>query len=369
MNTGTCHRCGEPIESRVSAKGRRYDVNGEGATGPRGQIHSRYCTARRAAVTPSPVSPVTASSHPAIASDSLADTIAAAIASRLPSSASLDEARVREIVAEARAFNVTVSVRGSDAEPVAVGRQHAKFALLLSVMARRINVYMVGPAGSGKTSAAHSASTALSLAFGGMSVGPQTTQSAIFGYMDAHGNYVATEFRRRYESGGVFLMDEIDRGNPGVLTAMNQAIENGTCAFPDGMIARHPDFILVAAANTYGTGASREYVGAMQLDAATLNRFAFIAWEYDEALESDIARATFAAAGGTDARVLDAWVSKVRHARERANALKIRHIVSPRASIRGADMLASGIAESDVATMLLWQGLDADTRARLEGGH
>lgn len=183
--------------------------------------------------------------------------------------------------------------------------------------------------------------------------------------MDAHGNYIPTEFRRRFEQGGVFLIDEIDRGNPGVLTALNQAIENGTCAFPDAMIPRHPDFITVAAANTYGTGASREYVGALQLDAATLDRFVMLHWDYDEALETDIARATFTASGGTDSTIISRWLLKVRYARQRATALSIRHIVSPRASIVGADLLGSGLPESTVAPLVLWKGLDSDTIARL----
>jgi MoxR-like ATPase len=271
----------------------------------------------------------------------------------------------QDVIANSPTRALVVSVRGSTIPPFNAGRQHAQFPLLVSIIARRRNIWLAGPAGSGKTSAAHAAARALSLAFGSISVGPQTTQSALFGYMDAHGNYIPTEFRRRFEQGGVFLIDEIDRGNPGVLTALNQAIENGTCAFPDAMIPRHPDFITVAAANTYGTGASREYVGALQLDAATLDRFVMLHWDYDEALETDIARATFTASGGTDSTIISRWLLKVRYARQRATALSIRHIVSPRASIVGADLLGSGLPESTVAPLVLWKGLDSDTIARL----
>jgi MoxR-like ATPase len=308
--------------------------------------------------------------QPIEATTDLAAVIAQHVAHLLPSpSADLDEDRVkaiiRETVSQNGALHVTVSVRGSSVPPYDAGRQHEQFPILLSIIARRRNVWLAGPAGSGKTSAAHAAATALGLAFGAISVGPQTTQSALFGYMDAHGNYIATEFRRRYEQGGLFLFDEIDRGNPGVLTALNQAIENGTCAFPDAMIPKHPDFIAVAAGNTYGNGASREYVGALQLDAATLDRFVMLDWHYDETLERDLATATYQAAGGTDARVLEHWLSKVKRARDKAQSLKIRHIVSPRASIIGADLLASGLAPETVADCVLWKGLDADTIERL----
>jgi len=373
-----CLKCNALIVWRTSAKsGRRYMVNGDASLGPVGAFHSAHCPKRLAV-------PITEEQHKTaeIAATwpplqvgfetktkdkgDLASIIAQHVASLIPASkAALDEDRVREIVRESSSTSIVVSVRDSDKPAIDVGRQHKQFPTLLAVIARRRNLWLTGPAGSGKTMAAHKAADALGLAFGSISIGPQTTQSALFGYMDAHGNYVATEFRRRYEQGGVFLFDEIDRGNPGVLTALNQAIENSTCAFPDAMIPKHVEFVAIAAANTYGNGASREYVGALQLDAATLDRFAMLAWEYDEGLETDIATATYKAAGGSDAAVLTAWLGKVRKARAKAAELKVRHIVSPRASIVGADLLASGLDERTVASLALWKGLDADTITRL----
>jgi cobaltochelatase CobS len=41
---------------------------------------------------------------------------------------------------------------------------------------------------------------------------------------------------------------------------------------------------IVATANTFGTGADRVYVGSLQIDGATLDRFAFLEWPYDEGL-------------------------------------------------------------------------------------
>lgn len=365
----TCRQCGQAIEWRTSrTTGRRYKVNGAGASGPYGQMHSRYCPARHTAPE-APFLPPASGAAPSAAPSNLADLIAQHIAPILQQSGAVDRNTVRSIVRdvleEEGPKHIIVSVRDSAQTPTDVGRQHKQFPVLLAIIARRRNVWLAGPAGSGKTSAAHAAARSLSLDFGAISVGPQTTQSALFGYMDAHGHYVPTEFRRRYESGGVFLFDEIDRGNPGVITALNQAIENGTCAFPDGMIPKHPNFIAIAAANTFGTGASREYVGALQLDAATLDRFVMLAWEYDETLEHDLALATFQAAGGTDFQALDNWLAKVRRARERAAELQIRHVVSPRASIIGADLLAAGMDAETVAAITLWKGLDADSIERL----
>jgi cobaltochelatase CobS len=52
------------------------------------------------------------------------------------------------------------------------------------------------------------------------------------GYMDAHGKLVRTLLREAYEHGGVFLLDEIDAGNPGVLTVLNALLANGQVGFP-----------------------------------------------------------------------------------------------------------------------------------------
>lgn len=365
---GTCAKCGTPIEWRRSAKtGNRYMAE---VSNPK-IMHSFVCPSRKSRPARPDFAPPPDNTTGA------------------PNTLSADESQMREAVNEIRAMlveaqaattaelrrelremaagtqRVEVSVRGSSDRAVDVGRQHRQFPTLLRIISRRRNVWMAGPAGSGKTSAAHVAAKALSLVFGAMSVGPQTTQSAIFGYMDAHGNYVETEFRRRYEHGGVFLFDEIDRGNPGVLTALNQAIENGACAFPDRMVTRHADFIAIAAANTYGAGASREYVGALQLDAATLDRFVMLSWGYDEGLEYDLTVATYRAAGGTDESTVESWLRRVRRARARVQELSVRHVVSPRASIVGADLLASGLDEETVASCVLWKGLSPDVIARL----
>lgn len=381
---GTCERCGNRILTRTAmSTGRQYQV--DDAPGkqwhrcqgdaPRKGFRRRYqgelgTRGERPDVqqqeTPQEHAPETHSNG----SGDLAAQIAKAVAAYMPrQDAKLDENRVREIVreslTESGALHVQVSVRGSDAPRIDVGRQHAQFPTLLAIMARRLNIMLVGPAGSGKTVACHKAADALGLPFGAMSVGPQTTQSQVFGYMDAHGNYVPTEFYRRYKDGGVFLFDEIDAGNPGVLTSLNQAIENGACAFPSGMVPKHPDFIAVACANTFGTGASREYVGRLQLDAATLDRFVNLQWNYDASLERDIALATFHAAGGQDASVCERWIARVQDAREKASALALRVVISPRASIRGADLLGSGMDEATVADCVLYKGMDAETRRRV----
>ncbi len=230
--------------------------------------------------------------------------------------------------------------------------QHFQFKTLLMAIAARVNVMLVGPAGSGKTSAAHEVSKTLSLPFYSISVGMQTTKTEFFGYMDATGKYVRTLFREAFEKGGVFLLDEMDAGNANVITAINQALANEYCAFPDGMVSKHPDFVIVSSANTFGTGANREYVGRNQLDAATLDRFAVIEWKYDNDLENSLC----------DNKT---WLAYVRKCRTNAETHKVRTVISPRASILGARLLAGGMKENDVREMLIFKGLNATERGKL----
>jgi cobaltochelatase CobS len=209
---------------------------------------------------------------------------------------------------------------------------------------------LVGPAGSGKTTACRQVAKALGLAF--HFTGSIDSPHHLTGYQDAAGNYHRTPFREAFEFGGVFLFDEIDGSDAGALVPFNAALDNRIASFPDcGFLEAHADYRPIAAANTFGRGASRDYVGRNQLDAATLNRFAVFNIDYDEALELAI--------GGNDE-----WTRHVQNVRAALEAEKIRHIVSPRASIDGAKLLAMGMDRATVADAVIWKGLDQTSRDR-----
>jgi cobaltochelatase CobS len=268
-----------------------------------------------------------------------------------------------DIVEEARAIvngaprvlRIEVAGRIKDMPPAP---RHPLFdALLAFTVASRepggLVPILVGPAGSGKTTACEHVAQALGLPF--YSNGALTGTHELFGYMDAAGRYHTTPFRQAFQFGGVYLMDELDRTtDPSVPVSLNSALANGFASFPDSAepVRRHPDFVPLVAANTFGRGADRLYVGANQLDAATLNRFAFLSWDYDEALER-------ALAGD------DTWTAYVQAARAACYKHKIRHIISPRASMGGANLRRVGLGFDMVADACIWQGLDTEQRARI----
>ena len=120
------------------------------------------------------------------------------------------------------------------------------------------------------------------------------------------------------------------------------------------MVERHEDFIAIADMNTYGNGATVEYVGRNPLDVASKDRFAFITMDYDENLESAIGQNP-------------EWTRYVQKVRAAVRTLGLRHIVSPRASIKGAIALTiDGETYETVSDSMIWKGLDADTIGRIK---
>lgn len=276
----------------------------------------------------------------------LIEALAVALNGRIESGMNRDEvmAIVDEKLAEIRPTVIDVTVEDAKNRSDITG-QHQNLALLVKFVACRQRVMMVGRAGSGKTTGAEKCAEVLGLDFTPISLGPQTSKSDLIGYFSASGNYVASLFRKAYEHGGMVLLDEIDAANAAVLTVINAALANGYCSFPDMVVKANSNFRVVAAANTWGRGADRTYVGRAQLDGATLDRFITIEWDYDEELERRIA--------GNDV-----WVRKVQRIREKATLNQVRHIVSPRASIQGAVLLSAGVDEDVVMESVVRKGLD-----------
>ena len=293
----------------------------------------------------------------------MSDSIVKAMVHASQNAVSMDD--VRRIVREEMPL---ASIRGSskprvikiqqgDDEPrVIEGIVHKKFDRVLK-MATRDNVMLVGGAGSGKTTIARQVANALKLPF--YFTGAVPHEAKLLGFINPHGKYVETAFYRAWTNGGIFLMDEIDASDPQALLAINAALDNGICDFPNGMVEKHKDFHFIGAANTFGKGATMDYIGRNAQDEAGRSRWFYIHIEYDEVMEEQIAT-QFA-----PEEITVGWCKYIRAVRKAVETLSERHIVSPRSTIKGARALAIGIPRDEVEEAVLWHGMDAERKRRV----
>jgi hypothetical protein len=232
------------------------------------------------------------------------------------------------------------------------GHEHPEYQTLLTLIKTKIKVMLVGPTGSGKTTACSKIAKQLGLTFLPQSFCNQTPESRFAGFVAAGGQYVESGFYHVFKHGGLYLFDEMDAANANVLTAFNAGVENRVYTFPNGeTVEAHESFRAVGAANTFGTGASLDYQ-RNKLDAATLKRFLKLAWGYNEAHELRISpRAD--------------WTRHVQKARRAAERIGLRIIVSPHDSIYGGQALNAGLSWGKVEEMTFLAGVDAASVAKL----
>lgn len=254
--------------------------------------------------------------------------------------------------------------------PKKANRSHYMLPLVVKSLKAHCHAWLVGPAGSGKSSIAANAAAELNLPYASLSVCGQTTKTDLLGYMDAHGVYRTTCFRQAYEQGGVFCLDEVDNGNANVLAVINSALSNSVCTFPDKTIERHPNFLVVACANTFGLGAHSGYVGRTQIDAATLDRFFFIEIPYDDGLEMHIAGNEGVISpewDSTGKKVPTAteWIELVKTVRTRVVELNVKAIISPRATLMGTSLIKEEVPLQFLQKGLLFKSLSGDVVSKL----
>lgn len=233
---------------------------------------------------------------------------------------------------------------------------HKCFDTVIKVLqsAKRINknITLVGPAASGKSSLCSQIAETLKLQFYPMSVGLQTTKSDLLGFINAKGDYITTPVRQAYENGGVLLLDEFDATHAGVVTILNSMLANDFCSFPDKIVNKHKDFVCFVACNTYGKGGSIDYIGRNRLDGATLDRFICIEVDYDSTLESSLTNNS-------------EWLNVINKMRRNINEFGLKVIISPKASMQGADLLEAGFPIEEVLDMCIYKGLNSDTKNKL----
>jgi hypothetical protein len=310
--------------------------------------------------------PAQAAPAPApVAAGSLAQAIQSAIEEAAGGiKAGLDESSVRvlidERIAEIGVLRHDVTVRTERGEIKAeIKGAHKTLPLLLKAMqsrqlnGRHPNIMLSGPTGSGKTHAVESCASALGLEF--YSNGAISQDYQLVGFRDAAGNYHETPLRKAFGRPAVYLFDEFDSSDNSPMLCIAAVLANSGFHFPDEMVPRHDDSVIIAAGNTWGNGATADFVGRNKIDAAIRSRFPVrIAWDYDEKLE-------IAMSGNPT------WASRIQKARALARKAGLKVIIDPRMTQAGAALIEAGFSDDEAAQLTYLADLTADQRAMVEG--
>jgi cobaltochelatase CobS len=266
----------------------------------------------------------------------------------------LDESKVRAIVDEVVGQRVprAIEVKVGNANPIRLDeRVHPAFDKVVKLASSGVNVMLVGPAGCGKTHLAHQVAKSLGKSFGSISGSAGVSEAHLTGRLLPTGEngrfeYTESPFIREYRNGGVFLFDEVDAFDPNCLLTVNQATANGgfevesrAAAGLSTFVERHKGAVLMASANTFGTGAGALYVGRSQLDAATLDRWYIVQMDYDKEWESTLAPAHVCA-----------FIWKLRDA---ISQYKFRRVASTRMIQKAALAINAGLKWNEVQSDLL----------------
>jgi MoxR-like ATPase len=205
------------------------------------------------------------------------------------------------------------------------------------------NFYLCGPAGTGKSTLASTVAEAIGLRIGGQSFSPDVSSAALIGGPTISGGWNEPAFIDFFENGGVYLLDEIDAADSAIVLVINDALANGKLYLPRHpdhsrrVINRHKDCVVIAAANTWGSGPSGEYVGRSKLDAAFMSRFAlarqFIGYDVD--LERSIC---------PNSTLLDL----MHYIRKQIESNKIRRLCGTREVVAAAKLNAAGFTVDEI---------------------
>lgn len=234
------------------------------------------------------------------------------------------------------------------------GLCHYNFDKLVKMVGARLNVALVGEAGTGKTYAAEQVAKVLNLNHYTVSFHARMTATDLKGYMDATGKYNHSPLYSAFKDGGVLVLDEFDRSNTEVTVSLNNMLSGSSYLFANGeTVPKHKDFVVIACQNTTGTGGSKAYAAASRQDGATLNRFVKLEWDTDEALEISVTGNTLA-------------TRAVQQIRRNAREMSMTDIIiSPRQSIDSNKLMEVGFTIEEALEHTILFGLKDDVRKRL----
>jgi hypothetical protein len=272
------------------------------------------------------------------------------------------DAQVEAAVKE-RLRPTAIEVKLPDKSSVTIEGAHYLFPRLVKLVGAGFHVFMHGPPGTGKTTAALQVAMALKRKAEIDTLDPTTARSMIQGYMTPIGDPVHNVFTRCWEQGAIYVADEIDLAPGHVQTLFNGALANGYASLAWGNVAQSSDFGFVATGNTAGRPTAA-FPDRRPMSQAFMDRLYFMYWPLDASIETRAVglKPPRLPAPDTEKCEPQTWVVFVQLLREWAKTNAPTLSITPRASLLGIKALALGESPSNVADALIFRGCDSELR-------
>jgi len=268
-------------------------------------------------------------------------------------------ARMADLTAATR---VTLDLPGDSPDErveVDAGIQPRQAPLLARLIGDGMNVWVAGPAGSGKTFTVIQLATLLGYRVFRVPCSKQTPASLFMGFQAATGVYTpgivwhAVEAQRNGDK-SLIVWDEYDRLPAGIAVQANGLLDGSAVTFPHGETLSLADLGIrqVVCGNTFGAP-TPEFPSAEKTDRSTLTRFVKVWWDYDEVFE----RALYP-------DVLD-FVTFGQALRAAARRLGVTSLCISLRTFDGARKLLAGYGRDTTERLLIWEGLPVDDAQKL----
>lgn len=218
------------------------------------------------------------------------------------------------------------------------------------------NLWLWGEPGVGKTTLAWQIAKHLGRDFYLIPISGDMTKYDFLGFRDGAGHVAPTDFRRGFESPSVILIDEASSMRPNLAGVLNGALDNGVMGCPDGQVYRHPECIIIAAANDTGRGPTRECPKGLLQDASTMDRYTLQRMVLDERIvEAGVAERL----QSQDQR--DYLMAVWRQCRINVKHYNLHDVlITPRAAFKMANLLELGEPMRDAVTDCILKGIDGE---------
>lgn len=151
----------------------------------------------------------------------------------------------------------------------------------------RESMYIAGPTGAGKSSLVTETAARLNLQVQEITANGQMELADLIGqHVLQEGSLVFQDgpLTRAMREGHIFLLDEIDYLDPGVVAGLNGLLQGQPLVLAEKggeVVPRHPDFVFVATGNTAGGGDDTGlYLGTQRQNLAFMDRFFLMEVDY-----------------------------------------------------------------------------------------